>query len=121
MKFSHPAVTSDVFKLIKTFELDLVVGNHFLPTRIELFQDTESKRRFRCRMWERELYHLQLTLAEGTGKRKRRLESDEEVLVERTWELSDKFDDFEAATPKAAIKKFLDTLRVYLDRVSHAE
>ena len=59
-----------------------------------------------------------MTLTEGTGKQKRRMESDEEVLVERTWELSDKFDDFEASSPKAAMKKFLDKLRQYLDRVS---
>jgi len=118
MKIQHPAVTSDVFKLIATLEFDLEVGGHFLPTRIELFQDTERKRRFRCRMWERELYHLTMTLPKTPKSKERHPQSDEELLVERTWELSDKFDDFEAANPKQALKMFLDSLKKYLKRVA---
>ena len=116
MRIQHPAVTSDVFKLITTLEFDLVVRNHFLPTRIEVFQDTARKRRFRCRLWERDLYHMQMTL--GGGKRKSRPQSDEEILVERTWELSSKFDDFEAPSAARALKLFLDSLKRYLDRVT---
>ncbi len=118
MRIQHPAVRSDVFKLVATLEFDLVVGDHFLPTRIELFQDTESKRRFRCRMWERDLYRMQLTLSQGKQSKKRRLESDEEILVERTWELSDRFEDFEATSAAAALKKFLSSLKKYLDRLT---
>ena len=58
MKLKHPAVRSDVFKLVTVLEFDLELGSHFLPTRVELFQDTERPRRWRCRMWERELYRL---------------------------------------------------------------
>jgi hypothetical protein len=118
MKLHHPAVTSDVFKLVVTLEFDLSLGDHFLPTRIELFQDTERKRHFRCRLWERDLYHLQLTLSRGKTRKRTRLASDEQILVERTWELSDKFEDFEAANPQSALKKFLSTLKNYLNRVS---
>ena len=116
MKFKHAAVKSDIFKLVTTLEFDLEVGNHFLPTRIELFQDTEQKRRWRCRMWERELCRLTFTLPTDSKKRKP-CESDEEVLLERTWELSDRFGDFEAPTAKAALKLFLSSLRKYLERV----
>ena len=66
-------------------------------------------------MWERELYHMQMTLAKGKA---RHPESDEELLVERTWELSDKFEDFEAPSAKAAMKTFLDSLKKYLKRVA---
>jgi hypothetical protein len=118
MRIRHPAVTSDVFKLVSTLEFDLEVNGHFLPTRVELFQDTERPRQFRCRMWERELYHLQLTLSSGGKRKTRRVESDEELLVERTWELSNRFDDFEASSPKAALKRFLDSLKKYLKRVA---
>ena len=45
-------------------------------------------------------------------------ESDEELLVERTWELSDKFEDFTAPGAKAAMKLFLDSLKKYLKRVA---
>ncbi|MBI5773952.1 MAG: hypothetical protein HZA89_09460 [Verrucomicrobia bacterium] len=117
MRIKHPAVTSAVFKLVTTLEFDMEVGGHFLPTRVELFQDTERKRRFRCRMWERELYHLHLAL-ETDGKTKRRKETDEDLMVERTWEISSQFEDFEAANPKAALKLFLDSLTLYLKRVA---
>jgi len=117
MKIIHPAVRSDVFKLVTTLEFDLEVGDHFLPTRIELFQDTERKKRWRCRMWERELYHLTLTLP-SKKRSKKREESDEELLVEKTWELSDRFDDFEASSAAQAMRQFLDALKRYLKRVS---
>jgi len=118
MKIQHSAVTSDVFKLLTTLEFDLVVGHHFLPTRVELFQDTVRKRRFRCRMWERDLYHMQMSLPPDGKRRSRRSESDEEILVERTWELSTKFEDFEAPNAAGALKVFLDSLKRYLDRVA---
>ena len=118
MRIQHPAVTSDVFKLVSTFEFDLEVDGHFIPTRVELFRDTERKRQWRCRMWERELYHLQMTLPRGTRPRAPRPESDEELLVERTWELSDRFEDFEAPSARAALRMFLDSLRKYLKRVA---
>jgi hypothetical protein len=118
MKIQHPAVKSDVFKLVTTVEFDLEVGGHFLPTRVELFQDTERKRHFRCRMWERELYHMTMTLPLDKKSKELHPESDEELLVERTWELSDKFDDFQAASSRQAMKTFLDSLKKYLRRVA---
>jgi hypothetical protein len=119
MKLKHPAVKSDIFKLVTTLEFDLEVGDHFLPTRVELFQDTERTRRWRCRLWERELCRLTLTLPKEVPRHKR-CESDEEVLLERTWELSDRFEDFEAPTADAALKRFLSALRNYLERVTAA-
>jgi len=116
MKVQHPAVMSDVFKLVAILEFDLELDGHFLPTRVELFQDTERKRPWRCRMWERELYHMRMTLPKGKS---RHPESDEELRVERTWELSDKFEDFEAPSAKAAMKLFLDSLKKYLKRVAN--
>ena len=118
MKIQHPAVTSEVFKLITTLEFEIVVGHHFLPTRIELFQDTNRKRRFRCRMWERDLYHMQISLPPDGKRRSRRAESDEEILVERTWELSTKFEDFAAPNASKALQIFLDTLKRHLDRIA---
>lgn len=117
MKIRHPAVTSDVFKLVTTLEFDLRVRDHMLPTRIELFRDTARKGHFRCRMWERELYHMQLSLAGKANRRSRRSESDEEILVERTWELSSKFEDFQAPNSAKALKLFLDCLQRYLERL----
>jgi hypothetical protein len=117
MKINHPAVTSNVFKLVSILEFDCEVGGHFFPARVELFQDTERKNRWRCRMWERELCHVTFTLRRGS-KSGKRIESDEEVLIERTWVLSDKFEDFEAPTAAEAMRRFIDALREYLKRVT---
>lgn len=119
MIIKHPFVTSDVFKLISTLEFDLEIGGHFLPTRLELFQDTENENVFRCRMWERDLFRLKATPYEdeATGKVVAG-EEDEELLVERTWELSDEFESFEADSPEDAINLVLDALRHYLEKLT---
>jgi hypothetical protein len=118
MIIQHPFVTSDVFKLISTLEFDLEVGGHFLPTRLELFQDTERDKLFRCRMWERDLFRMKPTPCrdETTGKIVEG-EEDEELLIERTWELSDEFESFEADSPEHAINQVLDALTNYLERL----
>lgn len=118
MKIKHPAVTSDVFKLVTTLEFDLQLRGQFMPTRVELFQNTERKRHFRCHLWELEYYHIQGTFSAGRKANARRPASDEPIFVERTWELSSKFHDFTAPNAQAAMKKFLDILAKYLERVS---
>ena len=117
MRIQHLAVKSDIFKLVTTLEFDLELGHHFSPTRVELFQDTERKRHFRCRMWERELFRIQSTLPQTPKGQPQDSPSDEELFVERTWELSSRFEDFEAASSKAALQNFLDSLKKYLQRV----
>lgn len=110
MKVTNPCVTSDVYRLVKTVEFDLEIRGKFLPARVEVFQDTERRRRFRCRLWELEYYHVTGTFACGDKRKTRRPISDEPMLVERTWELSTKFYDFEAANAEAALKLFLKDL-----------
>ncbi|HLL16227.1 MAG TPA: hypothetical protein VK388_14275 [Pyrinomonadaceae bacterium] len=58
MKITHPAVASPVLQLVRTLELDLRFGENGWTTRIELFQDTEREDRFRCRVWELEMFRL---------------------------------------------------------------
>lgn len=119
MIIQHPFVTSDVFKLLTTLEFDLEIGDHFLPTRLELFQDTERSGTFRCRMWERDLFRLRPTPQTGTGSGEHTEdEADEELLIERTWELSDEFESFEAASPEEAINRVFDSLKAYLERMA---
>jgi hypothetical protein len=118
----HPCVTSDVFKLISTIEFDLEINGHLLPTRLELFQDTERENVFRARMWERDLFRLRPTphTDEATGEVIDG-EEDEELLIERTWELSDEFESFEADSAEAAIGRVLDALKEHLERVHSAD
>jgi hypothetical protein len=115
MKLHHPAVRSDLYELVTTLEFDLELGGHFLPTRIELFRDLERPRHWRCRMWERELYHLAMTQPDVRGGRRPSI--DEELLVERIWELSNRFEDFEAPSARRALDLFLTSLQGYLERM----
>jgi hypothetical protein len=118
MVIQHPFVTSDVFKLLSTLEFDLEINGHLLPTRLELFQNTERADVYRCRMWERDLFRLKPTpyTDEATGEMVEG-EEDEELLIERTWELSDELESFEAGSPEAAIHQVLDSLKQYLGRI----
>lgn len=122
MKIKHPAVASDVFRLADTLEFDLEIGEEFIPTRLELFEDTERKNHWRARMWEREAYHLESTfISEPVAKGKRKTQRcafDEEILVERTWELSSELEDFVAPTARAALKLVLDRLVEHLHRIA---
>ena len=43
MKIADPSITSDVYELVKTIEFDMEVGDKFLPTRVEVFHDTQRK------------------------------------------------------------------------------
>lgn len=118
MRIKHPAVTSDVFKHLNTLEFDLKIDDHVLPTRVELFQDTERANHYRCRLWERDLYRLNPSPVQSNGNGTNQdLECDEEILIERTWELSDEFEDFEAESAEEALDRFLDALEIYLKRL----
>jgi hypothetical protein len=119
MKISNPAIRSGVYELVKTIEFDLEVGEKFLPTRIEVFEDTQRGRHFRCRMWELEYYHVENTFSARSERKNCRSVSDEPILVERTWELSSRFHDFEAANAEAALDAFLSALLQQLSGVEH--
>jgi hypothetical protein len=116
MKIRHPAVISDVYQLVQTLEFDLNVAGNFVRARVELFQNTARKRHWRCHLWELDYYHLAETFRKKG--RKQTAESDETVIVERTWEISSKFADFEAPSARAALELFLERLQKYLQRVA---
>ncbi len=122
MKIAHPAMRSDVFRLVATYEFDLQIGACFHPTRIELFRDTQRTRRWRARLWDLELCRIEASpvdqLPEGAarkkGTRKAREVFDEETLLERTWMLGDDLSDFTAASEAAALRRVLDALAEHL-------
>ena len=59
MKIIHRAITSSVFELVKTAELDIQLSDEDSWTvRIEIFRDTEQVNLFRCHVWELELFRL---------------------------------------------------------------
>jgi hypothetical protein len=120
MKIKHPAVKSDVFQLKSTVEFDLELADGVVPARLELFQNTEHKDRWRARLWERESCRLETTFAPAPsprGKRSpQRFTCDEEILVERTWELSESLEEFKAASARGAFRVVLNQLYEHLQR-----
>lgn len=121
MKIKHPAVKSDVFQLKSTVEFDLELPDGVIPARLELFQNTEHKDRWRARLWERESCRLETTFSPAPapkGRRKaERFTCDEEILVERTWELSESLEEFKAASARGAFRVVLNRLHEHLQRV----
>lgn len=118
MQIDHPAVRSVVFELVKTLEFDLCIKGDLAPARLEIFRSTDQPNRYRCRLWERNLFHLKPTLNLDALPDEEFAQdfSDEEVLVERTWELSEKFLDFEAASESDAIHQALANFEAHLSR-----
>lgn len=122
MRIQHPLVKSSVYVLTKTLELDLEVGGDYVPARLELFRDTSRKNRWRVRLWERECCRLEEVIGPGSpglegSARGKHPRVDEEILVERTWELSEALEDFEAKDARAALRFAVDRLTEHLERV----
>lgn len=122
MQIDHPAVRSVVFEMVKTLEFDLCIKGDLSPARLEIFRSTDQPNRYRCRLWERNLYHLKPTLNLDALSEEEfaRDFSDEEVLVERTWELSERFLDFEAANESDAILQAVANFEAHLSRPTTA-
>jgi len=68
MKIHHPAITSLVFELVKTVEVDLSLSDETWPTRIEVFRDTERVDFFRCHVWQLEPFRIQFTFPQEQGQ-----------------------------------------------------
>jgi hypothetical protein len=119
MKITHSAITSPVFELVKVIELDITLGDDFMPTRIEIFQDTERTDFFRCRVWELERFRLTPTFPMEDGKPLHI--SDDVIQVERsvTYRISeDLCDGYVAADVDAALQKVIDDLNSFLEHVT---
>ncbi len=121
MKITHSAITSPVFELVKVIELDITLGDDFIPTRIEIFQDTERTDFFRCRIWELEYFHMVPTFPMDKDGKPMHV-SDSIVQVERSTtyrifkDLS--YDGFAATDADAALQKIIDDLKSFLEHVT---
>jgi len=121
MKITHSAITSPVFELVKVIELDITLGDVFIPTRIEILQDTGRTDFFRCRVWELELFHLTPTFPMDEDGKPLHISSDV-IQVERSAtyrifrDLS--YEGYVAADADAALQKIIDDLKSFLEHVT---
>lgn len=58
MKIAHTVVTTPIYELARSLEVDLQLGDESPTFRIELFRNTEEADHFRCHVWELEMFRL---------------------------------------------------------------
>lgn len=118
MKLRHQNITSAVFELVKTFELDVEFGDDLLRTRIELFRDTEREDHFRCHVWEIELFRLTPRFPDDENHEPTEV-SDDLVLVDRGIAHSQlDYDGFFASSIDAALKLIIADLDRFLEHAT---
>lgn len=119
MRIVHRTVTSSVFELVKTVELDIRISDDDAWTmRIELFRDMERPDRFRCRVWESELFRLTPSFPRNDADEPAHI-TDDTIMVERGLTGSDiasiLHEPFEAASIEAALEMIWADLRKFLE------
>ncbi len=118
MKLQHSAITSPVFELVKTVEVDLTLADEKWPTRIEIFRDTERRDFFRCHVWQLELFRLQSTFPQENGEPAHG-PSDHLLMVEWNGPHIGLYEDFAAVSAEAALEKVLSDLGRFLEHTTN--
>ena len=104
MKIRHPAVKSNVLKLVGTYELDLDLGPELnFPLRLEVFRDTEQKNNFRVHIWESEHFDLEPAFPVKRNGKRLRYKSTELIMLERGSQLSGDYKLFKAKDADEAV------------------
>lgn len=121
MRLDHSAVTSSVFALVKTVELDIQLGDDSVgkwTARIEIFQDTEKPDHFRCHYWELESFRLTPTLPMDESGQPREI-TDDGLMVERHFpQRQVDYGDFVASSTDAALAIVITGLKTRLEHVT---
>lgn len=85
MKLTHRAITSAVFELTGTYEIDIKLDNKSnedsFSLRIELFRSLADKKNFRYKIWRDELFRIQSTFPLDNKGKHMHKPSDELILV----------------------------------------
>jgi len=108
----HPAVKSELFRLVAIFECDVDLGDYEYPCRIELFQ-SKNTTLFRAHVWEIELCRITPSSPSSPSGKPLHV-SDDYLLLERTGRLGRRYESFEAEDQEAALQVVLDDLTVKL-------
>jgi hypothetical protein len=117
MKITHSSITSPVFELVKTVEVDLALGDEKWPTRFEILRDTERPDLFRCRISQLELFRIQSTFPQSGGKPAHE-PSDHRLIVEWDGPRAGHYDDFVAADAEAALVTVIEDFRNFLEHAT---
>ena len=120
MKVIHSAITSSVFELVKTVEVDIQLGEDAWTTRIELLRDTEKSDHFRCRAWELELHRLTPSFPRDDRNQPAHI-TDAPILVERGIahsRINYPLEDIIAPDVESALEIVVSDLKRFLEHVT---
>jgi hypothetical protein len=117
MRIIHSAVTSPIYELAKTFELDIQLGEDSFTMRIELFRNTEKEDHFRCHVWELEMFRLTPTCPMDEDNQPAHI-CDDVLMVDRGIPRSHipyPLEDIVAPNIDAALEIVLNDLKGFLE------
>ena len=117
---SHSAITSSLYQLVKTLELDIQLDDVSWSLRIELFRNTEAADHFRCHVWELEFFRLTPTFPQDENNQPAHV-SDDVLLVDRgiaNSRIAYPKEDIIAANVDTAIEIVIDDLKRFLEHVT---
>jgi hypothetical protein len=98
-----------MFILINTVEMDVMVGEDILPTRVEIFRKVDKSNTYRWRVWQVECYRIipALGVAESEGQDM----ADELIMTERSWRISGLESELNARNDQDAFDACLDAIK----------
>ena len=119
MKIIHRAITSSIFELVRTVELDIQLSDEDSWTvRIEIFRDTEKANVFRCHVWELELFRLVPSFPRAEADEPAHI-TDDVIMVERgiaNSEIASRLNkSFSATNIEAALEMVIEDLKKFLE------
>lgn len=118
MQITHSAVASPIFKQAAVYEFDVVFGDETYPINIELYQDVNDSKRFRCRVMQAELLLVKVFVFVESDNAIEVVECTKTILVDWSTNLSGDYDDFFAEHIDVAMTIVSEDIRNYLVRVT---
>lgn len=117
MRIQHSAITSPIFELVRTVEVDLTLDDETWPTRFEIFRDTERSDFYRCRVWQLELFRIQSSFPQE-GANPAHQPSDHLLMVEWNGPHVGLYEDFVAESAEAALSKVMADFCRFLEHTT---
>ena len=120
MQVMHSAVTTPIYELVRSVEMDLQLGGDSLTLRIELMRNTERADRFRCHVWELEMFRLTPTFPQN-GHNEPADVSDDVLMVDRgipRSQITYPHEEIVAPNIDAALEIVLNDLKAFLEHAT---
>jgi len=120
MKIAHSAVTSPLYELARSFEVDVQLGDDSLTFRIELFRNKERPDSFRCHVWDLEMFRLTPTFPRDENGDPSHV-CDDVLMVDRgipQSRVAYPREDIIASNIDAALEIVLNDLKAFLEHVT---